>query len=49
MPASEATPIRRLAIVNRGETEHDGLAQVTLRIEGDVGEVFPQAVGTALG
>ena len=36
-------------IVNRGETEHDGLAQVTLRIEGDVGEVFPQAVTTALG
>ena len=37
------------AIVNRGETEHDGLAQVTLRIEGDVGEVFPQAVDSALG
>ena len=37
------------AIVNRGETEHDGLAQVTLRIEGDVGEVFPQAVNAALG
>ena len=36
------------AIVNRGETEHDGLPLVTLRIEGDVGEVFPAAVAAAL-
>lgn len=36
------------AIVNRGETEHDGLPLVTLRIDGDVGAVFPAAVTSAL-
>jgi NAD-dependent deacetylase len=35
-------------IVNRGETEHDELAEVTLRLEGDVGEIFPPAVEAAL-
>jgi hypothetical protein len=38
----------KYAIVNRGTTEHDQLPLVTLRIEGDVGEVFPAAVETAL-
>lgn len=36
-------------IVNRGETGHDGLPVVTLRLEGDVGEIFPSAVHAALG
>ncbi|MBI5094247.1 MAG: NAD-dependent deacetylase [Candidatus Hydrogenedentes bacterium] len=36
-------------IVNRGATEHDGEACVSLRIEGDVGAVFPAAVDMALG
>lgn len=36
------------AIVNRGETDLDGRPEVTLRVEGDVGEVFPEAVGRAL-
>ncbi len=31
-------------IVNRGPTDHDGHPAVSLRIEGDVGEVFPAAV-----
>jgi NAD-dependent deacetylase len=35
-------------IINRGETEHDGMAEVTLRIEGDVGEVLAGAVEEAL-
>jgi NAD-dependent deacetylase len=35
-------------IVNRGETEHDHEAAVSLRIEGDVGEIFPAAVAAAL-
>lgn len=35
-------------IINRGETEHDHLPQVTLRIEGDVLDLFPSAVDTAL-
>ena len=35
-------------IINRGETEHDHYPQVTLRIEGDVGEIFPRAVKEAL-
>jgi len=36
------------AIVNRGATEHDRSPLVTLRIEGDVGDVFPAAVDRAL-
>jgi NAD-dependent deacetylase len=35
-------------IINQGETEHDGLAEVTVRIEGDVAEFFPPAVASAL-
>ena len=35
-------------IVNRGETEHDGRAQVTMRIEGEVGDIFPGAVEESL-
>jgi NAD-dependent deacetylase len=35
-------------IVNRGETSHDGFPGVTLRVDGDVGEVFPMAVGRSL-
>ena len=36
-------------IVNRGQTDHDSLPLVTLRIDGDVGEVLPAAVDLALG
>jgi NAD-dependent protein deacetylase/lipoamidase len=36
-------------VINRGETEHDGMSEVTLRLEGDVGEIFPAAVAEALG
>ena len=36
------------AIVNRGETDHDGSIHLTLRIDGNVSTVFPQAVSTAL-
>lgn len=36
-------------VVNRGETSHDGFPGITLRIDGDVGEVFPKAVGRAVG
>lgn len=35
-------------IINRGETDHDALPLVTLRLEGDVGEIFPPAVKEAL-
>lgn len=35
-------------IVNRGATEHDSSPFVSLRIDGDVGSVFPQAVRRAL-
>ena len=35
-------------VINRGPTEHDVYPEVALRIEGDVGEVFPQAVAAAL-
>jgi len=35
------------AIVNRGETGHDSLPQVTIRIEGDVEKIFPRTVTAA--
>jgi NAD-dependent deacetylase len=35
-------------IINQGVTEHDGAACVTLRIEGEVTEIFPSAVDLAL-
>ncbi len=43
--AERGTPY---VIVNRGPTDHDRFRQVTLRIEGDVGEVVPLAVSLAL-
>jgi hypothetical protein len=36
-------------IVNRGETEHDREPCVSLRIDGEVSEIFPPAVDAALG
>jgi NAD-dependent deacetylase len=36
------------AIINQGETEHDRLREVTLRLEGDVADYFPPAVKAAL-
>jgi NAD-dependent deacetylase len=36
-------------IINQGATEHDGADCVTLRIEGEVSEIFPAAVEAALG
>jgi len=36
-------------IINRGPTEHDGQRCVTLRLEGDVSDIFPAAVDEALG
>ena len=35
-------------VINRGATDHDGEPSVSLRIEGDVGEIFPAAVEAAL-
>jgi NAD-dependent deacetylase len=35
-------------VINRGETEHDREPCVSLRIEGEVSEIFPAAVGVAL-
>lgn len=34
-------------ILNRGETAHDGLPHVALRLEGDLQEIFPRAVADA--
>jgi NAD-dependent deacetylase len=36
-------------IVNRGATEHDHEPSVSLRIEGEVNDIFPAAVEAALG
>ena len=35
-------------IINRGVTDHDQVQFVTLRLEGEVGEIFPSAVDAAL-
>jgi NAD-dependent deacetylase len=48
VPLEAAMSGAKYVIVNRGTTEHDQLPLVTLRIEGDVGEVFPAAVEAAL-
>lgn len=37
------------AIVNRGPTEHDGLAAVTVRIDDDVAAIVPLAINAVLG
>jgi hypothetical protein len=34
-------------ILNQGETAHDGLRHVALRLEGDIQEIFPSAVADA--
>jgi len=46
LAAQGATPY---IVVNRGLTDHDGLPEVTLRLEGDVSSIFPSAVHAALG
>jgi NAD-dependent deacetylase len=43
--AQQGTPY---VIINRGSTEHDHYPQVTLRLDGDVGEIFPRVVEEAL-
>ncbi len=35
-------------VINRGETEHDHLPLVSLRLDGNVGSLFPSAVESAL-
>jgi NAD-dependent deacetylase len=45
MAAEKGAPY---VIINRGPTDHDELPQVTLRLEGNVGEIFPVAVKEAL-
>ena len=35
-------------IINRDETDHDGLSQVSLRLSGNVEDLFPSAVADAL-
>jgi NAD-dependent deacetylase len=47
-PLAAADRGARYVIVNRGVTDHDRHPSVTLRLEGDVVELFPPAVATAL-
>ena len=35
-------------IINRGQTDHDPLAELTLRLEGDVVDLLPPAVDAAV-
>ncbi len=45
LAAERGTPY---VIINRGQTEHDGNEHVTLRLEGEVGEIFAPAVAMSL-
>ena len=47
VPATAAQRGTPYVIINRGPTEHDGQPFVTLRLEGDVTEIFPPAVQAA--
>ncbi|MDJ0960873.1 MAG: Sir2 family NAD-dependent protein deacetylase [Acidimicrobiia bacterium] len=49
IPLAAAQAGAAYVIVNRGPTEHDRLALVSLRIEGDVAAVVPAAIEAALG
>ena len=49
IPLSAAKRGVPYAVVNRGDTGHDGLGIITLRLDADVGEVVPPAVALALG
>ena len=49
VPLVAADTGAKYVVVNRGPTEHDGHRAVGLRLEGDVGEIFPSAVDSALG
>ncbi len=48
IPLITANRGRPYVIINRGPTDHDDLPEVTLRLEGDVSEIFPPAVRAAL-
>lgn len=48
-PAMAANRGIPYVIINRGPTDHDTYGAVTLRLEGDVVELFPPAVKQALG
>jgi NAD-dependent deacetylase len=48
IPLITAGRAKPYVIINRGPTEHDERPEVTLRLEGDVGEIFPGAVTEAL-
>jgi NAD-dependent protein deacetylase/lipoamidase len=45
LAAERGTPY---IIINKGPTDHDGLPLVTMRVEGDVEKVFPEAVAATL-
>lgn len=44
IPLITANCGRPYVVINRGATDHDEMPEVTLRLEGDVGEIFPAAV-----
>ncbi len=48
IPLRAAMLGRPYVVINRGDTAHDKLAVVTLRLDRDVGEVFPPAVAGAI-
>jgi len=48
VPLQAALNGARYVIFNRGSTEHDDLPEVSLRLDGDVCDIFPRAVEKAL-
>jgi NAD-dependent deacetylase len=49
IPLAAAQAGAAYVIVNQGPTEHDRLPLVSLRIEGDVSTIVPEAIAAALG
>ena len=48
IPLSAAERGIPYVVINRGETDQDGHRAVTLRLDGDVQEIFPPAVDAVL-
>ena len=48
VPLAAAEAGAPYVIINQGETSHDDLTVVSLRLHGDVGEIFPSAVNQVL-
>jgi len=49
VPLASAQRGAPYVVINQGETDHDNIPQLTLRVEGDVNAIFPAAVAKVCG